>query len=64
MTGIRYVTDETGRRVAVQLDLDQHRELWEDIEDALLAEERQGEEAIPYEQYRAERQRRRRQNGD
>ena len=55
MTGIRYVTDETGRRIAVQIDLDEHRELWEDIEDVLVARERQGAETVPYEQFRAER---------
>jgi len=37
MTGIQYVTDEKGRRVAVQIDLKKHRELWEDIEDVLVS---------------------------
>ena len=37
MGGIRYLTDEKGRRVAVQINLDKHRELWEDIEDVLPA---------------------------
>ena len=64
MTGIRYVTDENGRRVAVQIDLDEHRELWEDVEDSLVAEERAGEDATPYEQYRAARHSRRTRNGD
>ncbi|MGH9681496.1 MAG: hypothetical protein ACRD4Y_16235 [Candidatus Acidiferrales bacterium] len=31
MTGIQYVTDEKGLKVAVQIDLTEHRELWEDI---------------------------------
>ncbi len=30
MTGIQYVTDEKGRKVAVQIDLKMHRELWEE----------------------------------
>jgi len=64
MTGIRYVTDEQGRRVAVQIDLEEHRELWEDIEDALVARERASEEATPYERYRADRQNRRPRNGE
>jgi len=33
MNGIQYVTDEKGRKVAVQIDLKKHRQLWEDIED-------------------------------
>jgi hypothetical protein len=31
MNGIQFVTDEKGRKVAVQIDLKKHRELWEDI---------------------------------
>src|ERR1700681_1471042 len=37
MTGIQFVTDEKGRKVAVQIDLKKHRELWEDIEDILVS---------------------------
>lgn len=55
MTGIHYVTDDEGRRIAVQIDLERHGELWEDIEDVLIAKEREGEETVPYEQYRQER---------
>jgi hypothetical protein len=29
MQGIRYVTDEHGERVAVQIDLKKHGEIWE-----------------------------------
>ena len=29
MSGIQYVADEKGRKVAVQIDLKLHRELWE-----------------------------------
>jgi hypothetical protein len=60
MTGIHYVTDENGRRIAVQIDLERHRELWEDFEDALVAEERKDEETSSYEEYRSERLNRRR----
>jgi hypothetical protein len=31
------VTNEKGRKVAVQIDLNKHRELWEDIEDVLVS---------------------------
>jgi hypothetical protein len=64
MTGIHYVTDEKGRRIAVQIDLERHRELWEDFEDALVAEERRDEATTPYEQYRSERLSRRIPSGE
>ena len=37
MTGIQYVTDEKGRKVAAQIDLAKHRDLWEDIQDVLVS---------------------------
>jgi hypothetical protein len=43
MEGIQFVTDEKGRRVAVQIDLSKHGELWEDFYDSFLAHERQNE---------------------
>ena len=46
MRGIHFVTDENGTRVAVQLDLDEWGELWEDIYDNLVAEERRGEATV------------------
>ena len=46
MRGIRFVTDENGNRVAVQLDLDEWGELWEDIYDNLVADERRGETTV------------------
>jgi hypothetical protein len=49
MTGIQYVTDEKGRKVAVQIDLKRYRELWEDIEDVLVSRSRRGEKRIPLE---------------
>ena len=47
MTGIQYVTDKAGRKVAVQIDLKKHRELWEDIEDLLVSRSRRHERRIP-----------------
>ena len=40
MTGIRFLTDEDGRKVAVRINLKTHGELWEDFYHALIAEER------------------------
>jgi hypothetical protein len=43
MEGIRFVTDENGEKVAVQLDLNRYRDIWEDIFDQILVEKRKGE---------------------
>jgi hypothetical protein len=55
MSGIRFVTDEKGRKVAVQIDLKKHRELWEKVWSDLVLEQRREEKSVPYEQYRADR---------
>jgi RNase adaptor protein for sRNA GlmZ degradation len=53
MTGIQYVTDEEGRKIAVQIDLREHAELWEEFEDVLISQSRRNEESIPIEQVEA-----------
>ena len=53
MTGIQYVTDERGRKVAVQIDLKKYRELWEDIQDVLVSRSRRHEKRIPLEKVKA-----------
>ena len=53
MNGIQFVTDDKGRKVAVQLDLKKHRELWEDIEDILVSRSRRREKRVPLEQVKA-----------
>ncbi len=53
MNGIQFVTDDKGRKVAVQLDLKKHRELWEDIEDVLVSRSRRNEKRIPLEKVKA-----------
>jgi len=40
MLGIQFVTNAKGRKVAVQIDLRKHGELWEDFYDALTAKQR------------------------
>jgi hypothetical protein len=47
MTGIQYVTDARGRKVAVQIDLTKHRALWEDLQDVLVSRARRHEKRIP-----------------
>jgi hypothetical protein len=49
MKGINYVTDDKNRKVAVQIDLKKHGDLWEDFYDTMIAELRKDEEKIPLE---------------
>ena len=53
MNGIQFVTDEKGRKVAVQIDLKKHGAALEDFWDGLISESRRKEKGIPYEQYRS-----------
>ena len=53
MSGIRYVTHEKGRKVAVQIDLTKHRELWEDLQDVLVSQSRRHEKRISLDKVKA-----------
>lgn len=55
MTGIQFVTDQKGRKIAVQIDLKKYGTVLEDFWDGLISESRRKEKGIPYEQYRASR---------
>jgi len=46
MTGIQFVTDEKGRKIAVQIDLKKHKQLWQDIEDVLISRSRRNEKRV------------------
>jgi hypothetical protein len=48
MEGIRFVTDESGKKIAEQLDLDRYGELWEAFYDQLLLEQRRDEKREPF----------------
>jgi hypothetical protein len=50
LKGIRYVTDENNRRIAVQIDLKKYGQIWEDFYEGLIAETRKDEEKIPLQQ--------------
>lgn len=54
MTGIRYLTDEKGRKVAVQIDLRKHGALWEEFYDGLVSDRRRKEKSIPFESVKAD----------
>ena len=49
MEGIRFVTDENGEKVAVQLDLHRYGDVWEDIYDQLLVRKRKAEKRETFE---------------
>ncbi|HYH87171.1 MAG TPA: hypothetical protein VEX60_17090 [Pyrinomonadaceae bacterium] len=53
MRGIQFVTDTEGRKVAVLLDLEEWGEVWEDIYDNILADERADEPSTPLEEFEA-----------
>jgi hypothetical protein len=52
MEGIQFVTNDKGEKVAVLIDLARHGEMWEDIYDQLLAEERANDKRLPYDTVR------------
>lgn len=60
MNGIQFVTDEKGRKLAVQIDLRKYGAIWEDIWDGLISESRRKEKSTSYEEYRTSRLKRRR----
>jgi hypothetical protein len=41
--GIQFVVDNSGRKMAVQIDLKKHGRLWEDFYDRALAKQRASE---------------------
>ena len=43
MEGIQFLTNDKGERVAVQIDLRKHADVWEDVYDSLTARMRSRE---------------------
>jgi len=54
MKGIQFVIDDTGKKKAVLLDLDELGEVWEDIYDILVSESRRDEPTISWDELKAE----------
>jgi hypothetical protein len=54
MSGIQFVTDEKGRKIAVQIDLKKYGTLLEDFWDGLISESRRREKDIPFEKVKAD----------
>jgi hypothetical protein len=63
MTGIRFVTDEKGHKVAVQIDLKKYGARLEDFWDGLISESRRNEKGIPIEKIKTDLIRRGRVRG-
>ena len=43
MEGIQFLTNDNGERIAVQIDLRKHADIWEDVYDSLTARKRSKE---------------------
>ncbi|MGB9182189.1 MAG: hypothetical protein WCB68_23370 [Pyrinomonadaceae bacterium] len=54
LKGVQFVTDAEGHKVAVMLDLAEWGELWEDIYDNMIANERAGEPSVTLDEFEAE----------
>jgi hypothetical protein len=54
MTGVQFVTDGKGRKVAVLIDLKKHGARLQDFWDGLISESRRREPGIPLEKIKAD----------
>lgn len=54
MNGIQFVTDDKGRKVAVQIDLKKYGAYWEDFWDGLVSESRRKEKGVPLARIKAD----------
>jgi hypothetical protein len=61
MEGIQFVTDDKGKKVTVQIDLERYGKLWEDIHDQLVADSRAHEKSVSLEVVKRRLERRKRQ---
>jgi hypothetical protein len=52
MQGIHFLTNDKGKKVAVQIDLERYGEFWEDFYDALTLEQRRSDKRIPLSEVR------------
>ena len=52
LRGVDFVVDEDGEKKAVIINFKQHRALWEDFYDTLLAQERQNEPRETFDEVR------------
>jgi hypothetical protein len=54
MKGIQFVIDDSGKKKAVLIDLEEWGELWEDFYDLLVTQSRKHEKTIAWEDIKVE----------
>jgi hypothetical protein len=54
MKGVKFVVDDSGKKKAVLIDLEQWGALWEDFYDTLVSESRKNEPTVPWSELKAE----------
>jgi hypothetical protein len=54
LKGVQYVTDSSGKRIAVLISLEEWGEIWEDFYDVLISESRKDEPTVSWESLKAE----------
>ena len=54
MKGIQFVVNDSGKKRAVQIDLDEWGDLWEDFYDVLVSESRKNKPTVPWSKLKAE----------
>ena len=54
VTGIQFVTDAKGRKVAVQIDLKRYGAVLEDFWDGIISESRRTEKGVPLDKIKAD----------
>jgi hypothetical protein len=59
LDGIYFLTDTRGRKVAVQIDLERHGALWENIYDTLIMDQRVHEDRESWPEVKKQMSRRR-----
>ena len=54
MKGVEFVVDESGKKKAVLVDLEQWGDLWEDFYDVLVSESRKNEPTVSWSELKTE----------
>jgi hypothetical protein len=54
MKGVEFVVDDSGKKKAVLIDLEQWGDLWEDFYDVLVSESRKNERTVPWSELKTE----------
>jgi len=63
MKGVQFVIDDSGKKKAALIDLEEWGEIWEDFYDVLVSESRKNEPAVPWSELKAEMEQGERRGG-